>query len=142
MTAFRPFVVDSNVLISATLSATGRPRAAVDRVRELGVLLFSEPTWIELATRLERSKFDRWATPQMRLAFLEALLDFVEWTEITGVEMGCRDPADDKFLETAETGEAAAIVTGDADLLALHSWGDIPILTPAQFLTYPFESRN
>lgn len=136
--ARRRFVLDSNVLISAALSAGGRPRAAVDRVREIGVLLFSDPTWSELVSRLKRSKFDRWVSPQVRLAFLEALLDFAEWTEISAAEMGCRDPADDKFLETAETGEGTAIVTGDADLLALHPWRDIPILTPVEFLAYRF----
>jgi len=134
----RHFVLDSNVLISAALSVASTPRAAVDRVRKDGVLLFSDPTWTELASRLKRSKFDRWVSPQARLAFLEALLDFAEWTEISGAELGCRDPADDKFLETAESGEAAAIVTGDADLLVLHPWRDIPILNPANFLTYRF----
>jgi putative PIN family toxin of toxin-antitoxin system len=136
--ARRRFVLDSNVLISAALSAGGRPRAAVDRVREIGVLLFSDPTWSGLVSRLKRSKFDRWVSPQVRLAFLEALLDFAEWTEISAAEMGCRDPADDRFLETAETGEGEAIVTGDADLLALHPWRDIPILTPVEFLAYRF----
>ena len=134
----RAFVFDSNVLISAALSADGIPRAAVNRASELGVLLFSDPTWVELVSRLKRRKFDRWVSPEMRLAFAEALMDFAEWTEMTDAELGCRDPADDKFLETAESGEAAAIVTGDEDLLALHPWRDIPILRPADFVAYPF----
>jgi putative PIN family toxin of toxin-antitoxin system len=133
--AHRRFVLDSNVLISAALSAGGTARVAVDRVCEDDVLLFSDPTWAELASRLGRSKFDRWVSPGARLAFLEALLDFAEWTEISEAAMGCRDPADDKFLETAEEGEAVAIVTGDTDLLALHPWRSIPVLTPADFLT-------
>jgi putative PIN family toxin of toxin-antitoxin system len=33
--------------------------------------------------------------------------------------MPCRDPDDDKFLETALNGEADCLVSGDADLLAL-----------------------
>ena len=134
--ALQAFVFDSNVLISAALSSGGKPRAAVDRVREEGILLFSDPTWAELFSRLNKEKFNRWISRQARHAFLEALLDFAEWTEISEAQMGCRDPADDKFLETAEAGEALAIVTGDADLLALHPWRDIPILTPADFLTY------
>jgi putative PIN family toxin of toxin-antitoxin system len=133
------FVLDSNVLISAALSVTGKPRAAVDRVRELGVLLFSDPTWAELVSRLQKDKFNRWASSRMRIAFLEALMDIADWIEISEAEMGCRDPADDKFLETAATGEALAIVTGDADLLALHPWRNIPILSPADFLTRRFD---
>lgn len=136
----RRFVLDSNVLISAALFAESIPRAAVDRVRRDSVLLFSDPTWAELVSRLERSKFDRWVSRQARLAFIEALLEFSETTEITGAEMGCRDPSDDKFLETAEAGGAVAIVTGDADLLALHPWQEIPIVTPADFLAYCFNS--
>jgi putative PIN family toxin of toxin-antitoxin system len=136
----RRFVLDSNVLISAALFVESTPRAAVDRVRREGVLLFSDATLAELVSRLERSKFDRWVSLETRLAFIEGLLGFAEAIEITGAEMGCRDPADDKFLETAEIGDAAAIVTGDGDLLAVHRWRDIPIMTPADFLAYPFNS--
>ena len=46
----------------------------------------------------------------------------------------CRDPRDDKFLEVAVRGRADAIVTGDADLLALHPFRGIAILTPAKYL--------
>lgn len=136
----RRFILDSNVLISAALFADSTPRAAVDRVRREGVLLFSDATWMELVSRIERGKFDRWVSLETRLAFIEGLLGFAEAVEITGAEMGCRDPEDDKFLETAETGEAAAIVTGDGDLLAVHPWRDIPIITPADFLTYRFDA--
>ena len=57
-----------------------------------------------------------------------------DWVAITGAVMGCRDPDDDKFLETAITGEASAIVSGDNDLLAMHPFRGIPILRPADFL--------
>jgi predicted nucleic acid-binding protein len=46
----------------------------------------------------------------------------------------CRDPDDDKFLEIAMNGGAGWIVTGDADLLALHPFEGIAIITPAEFL--------
>ncbi len=46
----------------------------------------------------------------------------------------CRDPDDDKFLELALNGEADLIVTGDDDLLALHPFHSIPIVTPAAYL--------
>ena len=47
----------------------------------------------------------------------------------------CRDPRDDKFLDVALAGEAAAIVSGDKDLLVLNPWRGIPILTPADFVS-------
>lgn len=34
---------------------------------------------------------------------------------------------------------ADAIVTGDGDLLALHPFRRIPVLSPRQFLTYELE---
>jgi predicted nucleic acid-binding protein len=46
----------------------------------------------------------------------------------------CRDPADDKFLELAVSGQAAILLTGDVDLLMLHPWRDVQILTPRQFI--------
>lgn len=140
--AFNRFVVDSNVLISAALVPDGTARASMDRVLQDAVLLFSDPTWDELVSRLKRKKFDRWVSPSARLAFLEALIDFAEWIEISGTEMGCRDPADDKFLETAEAGDAAAVVTGDKDLLALHPWGEIAIVSPADFLKLDWDDGN
>ena len=47
----------------------------------------------------------------------------------------CRDPNDDKFLEVALNGKADLILTGDADLLGLHPWRDIIILSPADYLS-------
>jgi predicted nucleic acid-binding protein len=46
----------------------------------------------------------------------------------------CRDPKDDKFLTAAVNGHADALVTGDEDLLQLHPFLGIPILTPKRFL--------
>jgi predicted nucleic acid-binding protein len=46
----------------------------------------------------------------------------------------CRDPRDDKFLELAIEGRAEVIVTGDRDLLELHPFRGIAILTPAAYL--------
>ena len=46
----------------------------------------------------------------------------------------CRDPKDDKFLEAALAAKADCIVSGDADLLALNPFEEIPILRPAEFL--------
>jgi len=43
----------------------------------------------------------------------------------------CRDPKDDKFLELALNGRADVIITGDADLLRMHPWREIAVLSPA-----------
>jgi len=46
----------------------------------------------------------------------------------------CRKPTDGKFLELAVNGRADLIVSGDADLLALNPFRDIPIVAPAAFV--------
>ncbi|MYF08683.1 MAG: putative toxin-antitoxin system toxin component, PIN family [Rhodospirillaceae bacterium] len=57
-----------------------------------------------------------------------------ERVAIVGAKLGCRDPDDDKLLETALMGNADCLVTGDGDLLAMSPFHDIPVLTPAEFL--------
>jgi len=128
-------VLDTNVLISALLQPKGPPRAAIDAVRAAGgVLVFSEPTFDELRTRLERPKFDRYVSREGRALFLVQLDAVSERVSITGARMGCRDPDDDKLLETAMMGEAGCLVTGDRDLLVMSPFREIPILSPADFL--------
>ncbi len=128
-------VVDTNVLIAAALAPRGLPDAVLEAlVRRDGSLLFSPPTYDELCTRLYRAKFDRWLSRRGRedfLARVEAALQFV-W--ISGARMGCRDPEDDKILETALMGDAECIVTGDRDLLVMSAFRGIPIVTPREFL--------
>ena len=46
----------------------------------------------------------------------------------------CRDPKDDKFLEVAVNVEADFLISGDRDLVDLHPFRGISILTPAEFL--------
>ena len=126
------FVVDTNVLISAALRPSGAPRAVVDRVRDAnGVLLFSDETFDELQTRFRLSKFDRYVSLEARLVFLAQLEAVSEWVSIVGARLGCRDPADDKLLETALLGNADFLVSGDQDLLVMSPFHGIPILTPA-----------
>ena len=57
-----------------------------------------------------------------------------ELVEITEVVNACRDPKDDKFLELAVSGRATHIISGDDDLLALHPFRGIAILTPQDFV--------
>lgn len=46
----------------------------------------------------------------------------------------CRHPKDNKFLELAIAGNADCIVTGDKDLLVLHPFRGIKIISPSDFL--------
>jgi uncharacterized protein len=46
----------------------------------------------------------------------------------------CRHPKDDKFLELAVDGQVDLILTGDQDLLTLHPFRGIAIISPTAFL--------
>lgn len=128
-------VLDTNVLISAALSSRGAPALLLDHLkRARTVLVFSEPTMTELATRLMRAKFDRYVERDTRLRFLAEIDAVAEFVGVSGTPMGCRDRSDDPFLETALAGECGLIVSGDQDLLSLHPWQGIQILSPARVL--------
>lgn len=129
------FVVDTNVLISAALKPSGLPRAVVDTIRDANsILLFSDETFAELQVRFRSSKFDRYVSREGRSVFLAQLEAVSEWVSIVGAKLGCRDPADDKLLETALLGRADGLVTGDRDLLVMSPFHGIPILTPSEAL--------
>ncbi|MDA3933263.1 MAG: putative toxin-antitoxin system toxin component, PIN family [Gammaproteobacteria bacterium] len=128
-------VVDSNVLISAVLTSGGAPAKLLDHLQQTrAVLVFSEPTMEELATRLLRSRFDRYVDRATRLRFLAEIDAVAEFVGISNTVIGCRDRNDDKFLETALTADCQLIVSGDQDLLLLHPWRNIHILRPAQVM--------
>lgn len=113
-------VPDTNVLISAVLPRHGVPAKVLDELRRTqAVLVFSEPTMNELATRLMKPKFERYVATESRLRFLAELDAVSEFVGITGAPMGCRDRNDDMFLETALTAECPLIISGDEDLLTL-----------------------
>ncbi len=135
-------VLDTNVLISAALTRTGPPRRVVDLVRaENGVLLLSDETFAELRHRILGSKFDRYVGRESRATFVALLAAVAEWVPIAGARLGCRDPTDDKILETALMGRADHLVTGDGDLLAMSPFHGIPIITPARFLALHGQTR-
>lgn len=129
------YVVDTNVLISASLISSSTPGRLVRALASRdATLLFSDATFAELAIRLSKSKFDPYRTPDQRDAFLDWLVELGEWVEPSFEVEACRDPDDDKFLALALSAEADCLVTGDGDLLDLHPFEGMPILTPAALL--------
>jgi uncharacterized protein len=128
------FVIDTNVFVSAVLLPLSIPRQAVDKALDHGVLLFSDTTITEMEEGLTRSKFDQYSGIEERILFLGQLRSTAEFVPITQLVRECRDSRDDKFLEVALNGRADVIITGDADVLALHPWREIAILTPSQYL--------
>ena len=127
-------VVDTNVLVSSALFRQSVPGLAVSIVRRQGEFLTSPETLAELNEVLRRPRLDRVAPLEVRLEALVDVVLFGREIEIVERIVACRDPDDDKFLEVAVNGRADVLVSGDQDLLALHPFRGIPILTPAEFL--------
>ena len=132
----RYFVLDTNSVVSAYLSERSVSRQAYNTAFRDGVIVHSDANLTELAEVLARPKFDRYLRLPARLA---AIREFEQRSLRVPVEKevtACRDPKDDKFLSLAITAGADCIVSGDADLLSLHPFRGIPVLTPADFLVY------
>jgi len=50
------------------------------------------------------------------------------------VQPSCSDPKENKFLALALVAEADVLVSSDRDLLVLHPWRGIGIVTSAEFV--------
>jgi PIN domain len=85
----------------------------------------------ELGSVLLRPKLAAYASISESARFLTELARVVEPVPITGRVELCRDPRDDKLLELALAGRADFLLTGDADLLALHPFRGTAILDGA-----------
>jgi putative PIN family toxin of toxin-antitoxin system len=128
------FVLDTNVLVSALLSPGSKSRMAVDRAHREGAILLSLGTLTELFEVLNRKQFRGYIDEEDMRRFLAVLTREAQWIDVDMQITACRDPKDDKFLSLAVSGEATHIVTGDADLLVLHPFQGIRIVTPSTFL--------
>lgn len=130
------FVLDTNTLVSAALSATSTPRQAFEMAASRGELLTSESCLAELNQVLHRPKFARYLTAFEADLFINQYSLKTTSVSISSLLTDCRDQKDNKFLELAVDGEATCIITGDQDLLVLHPYRSIPILTPTDFLNW------
>ena len=134
MSLEKRYVLATNVLVSGLLARRSTTARAVDVAMREKYLLMSRDTLDEATSVLGRKKFDRYVSMEDRRVYLANLVTNSRPIQVTETIQVCRDPKDDKFLELAVAGAATCIVTGDEDLLALHPFRDIPILTPTQFL--------
>ncbi len=127
-------VVDVNVLISAVLSARGQP-AEILRSHRNGQfeLIVSDMLIDELARALAYPKIRKRIPTESAAAFIGWLRDHGTFAEDPVSPPAFRSPdPDDDYLLALAIGQRAFLVTGDQHLLGLC--GDLPILTPAEFV--------
>ncbi len=127
-------VADTNLLVSRLLLPQSLPAQAVRKAVDEGQLLVSDATLGELADVLSRAKFDPYVSLEDRQDCIRVLNRVAERIIVTAPINACHDPKDDKFLELALNGEANLILTGDRDLLALHPFRGVDILSPRGYI--------
>lgn len=128
------YVFDASVIVSALLFEKSLPGQAFYAALDHGEVLLSAEVVAELTAVLGRKKFDKYVTPDEREEFLQTLLREAVMVAVTADLQVCRDPRDDKYLALAVTGRAACLISGDQDLLVLHPFQGVSIITPSQFL--------
>jgi len=128
------YVFDTNVIVSALLFENSKPDQALRYALANGKVLLSLELLEELNEVLGRKKFNRYLTSEEREEILAALVERAVLVEIIEKVQECRDPKDDKVLELALNGEANYIITGDRDLLVLHPFRGVVVITTDEFL--------
>jgi uncharacterized protein len=128
------FVFDTNTIISASLLLGSVSNRALLHAFEIGTIMVSHTTFAELTEVLFRKKFDKYLSIERKIQIIQKLEHDTRLCEVNVTITDCRDPKDNKFLELAVESGASCIITGDKDLLVLHPYKNIPILSPADFL--------
>lgn len=127
-------VFDINTLVSGYLFPQSIPGQALGIVLSRHLLLMSIEVAAELTDVMRREKFDRYLSRLRRDELVASTIRDSRFIETSTTVADCRDPDDNKLLELAIDGNAAMIVSGDADLLALNPFQNIAIVTPREFV--------
>lgn len=126
-------VFDTNVFISG-IFFRGYPRKCIQLAVEGNILLYiSQEILEELSNVLVRKKF---GVEPFRVKSIvneiESIASLVR--PLDRVITACRDQKDHIILECALHSNSGIIVTGDADLLSLHEFRGIQIVTCRDFI--------
>ena len=130
-------VIDTGVLVSALIRRQGTTGEVLRALRDgRFTAVYSTDILVEIIDVLGR--------PALRLKYhiepddISVVINLIRLRGDLMVTVqkvtACRDPKDNKFLEAALEAGADCIVSGDADLLDLTPFENIPILRPAEFL--------
>lgn len=130
-------VVDTGVLISALIKRQGTTGDVLLALRDgRFIMIYTTEILVEIIDVLGRPAFR--SKYHIEPDDITALVNLIRLRGdlVTSQRKitACRDPKDDKFLDAALAAGADCIVSGDADLLDLSPFENIPVLRPAEFL--------
>lgn len=95
----------------------------------------------ELFEVLERPKFSKRLSKEQIQNFRSDFKLAVLSVEVHSAVEVCKDPKDNFLLALAKDGAADFLLTGDAELLALESFGNTKILTIREFTDHLIEKE-
>lgn len=126
-------VVDTNLIISASLSANSVSRAAFKALSG-HVVVSCEEQVMEVFSVVKREKFDKFSALKNRIDFVMEFINSTHLVRVVEKIKICRDAQDDIFINLAISANAEMIISGDKDLLELNGYKGIKIITPREFL--------
>jgi len=130
-------VIDTGVFVSAFIRPQGATGDLLNALREKRfTILYTTDLILEMIDVLGRANFrTKYHIEPEHVTALVNLIRLRGELVIPHRKVNaCRDPKDDKFLEAALATPTDYIVSGDADLLVLNPFENLPILLPAEFL--------
>ncbi len=130
MSGVRRVVFDTSTLVGVALKPGSTPHRALGLALQQCEVCMSAATLDELDEVLSRAT---------RLALAALLRLHTIQIEVTpadeaALQPPCRDPKDNKFLALAQLAAAEMLVSSDDDLLTLHPWCGVQVITPAAFV--------
>jgi len=133
-------VIDTNVLVSALID-DGKPRRLVVELLDKHTVILSRQMLAELADVLSRDKFSVTSSQVDRF-----VLSLVRMSKIvpdnSRFKVILEDPDDNKVLNTAFSGRADFIVTGDHHLLVLSQFKKTKIVNVNQMQNILIEKQT
>ncbi len=128
-------LTDSNVFVSALITAQGTPARVLELALRYHQVLISEKMLTELLSATTRPKLDRYLPAMARAKRLaEFSIRCHPVPDIAGSGPPCRDPKDQYLADLAAAHQPDLLISGDRDLLALHPIGVTRVVTPTEAL--------
>jgi putative PIN family toxin of toxin-antitoxin system len=141
MNTSRRIVFDTSTLVSVALCPSSFADRAFSLALKHGVVCVCEQSLERLRFVLSGRKFDRYMAKRVRVAFVD-LLRNTGWmclvfpADVYGIRLPSRGRRNHAIFALAAAAEADAIVSGDNDLLTRKAWRKIPIVPPAEFVSW------
>jgi putative PIN family toxin of toxin-antitoxin system len=129
-------VLDTNILASGAISATGTLSTLVDAWRSGRFkVIVSVPILAELSATLQKPYFRRSLTATQSSRFLTLLRKRATVSPITvSVHGVATHPEDDVIVATAVSAKADYLITGDSKLQHVGMYRGVAILSPRRFV--------